>query len=583
MTLVRFARELQRTCLASAARFGILSRRLRGENVGELPDWDAMRWAPKAPWTGAGPRSGETVKCGSQRTVVRVDVDGVSLHVKIHHVPDRATLVRQCLRPNKAYREYCLLAELRRRGLPAPEPVAWAESGTFGLGESALVTKTLVGAESLVSRWADVSSPAARQRLAKRLGELLAAMHDVGLAHGDLHPGNFLTRPETGELFLVDLDAAGLTAPLDRETAIRNLAPLAAFFRQFAFRADRLRFARAYLAARGWDASPGARADFARRLEAESWRASLALWAARDLRCLRNNRYYRCVSGPGVVGHVAREVDAGWLSRFLADPDALFAAPTTRLLKDGRSSTVAEVATPMGPAILKRFAVTRASDPWAALVRPTPALRSWILGQSFVERGLPTARPLVVLQRRRAGLVREAYLLTERIADAVDLREYLVSLDALPEADGREATRRHVARVGRAIRELHLRLLSHRDLKASNLLVPTRATEATPRRMATISAMPLPPRSGEVWFIDLVGVVRERRLSKRRRVRDLARVAASFVSEARLTRADRLRFLRAYLAWDLHGKATWKPLWRRIAEAVNAKIAANRASGRPLA
>ena len=41
-------------------------------------------------------------------------------------------------------------------------------------------------------------------------------------------------------------------------------------------------------------------------------------------------------------------------------------------------------------AILKKIGVTRWSDPWAALFRRTPILRSWINGHGFLERGLPT-------------------------------------------------------------------------------------------------------------------------------------------------------------------------------------------------
>src|SRR5206468_3276407 len=70
-----------------------------------------------------------------------------------------------------------------------------------------------------------------------------------------------------------------------------------------------------------------------------------------------------------------------------------------------------------------------------------------------------------------------------------------------------------------------------------------------------------------VWFIDLVGVTRQGELSRARRVKNLTRLCASFIASAGLTRTDRLRFLRVYLAWGLHGKTGWKEWWRDLARA----------------
>ena len=73
---------------------------------------------------------------------------------------------------------------------------------------------------------------------------------------------------------------------------------------------------------------------------------------------------------------------------------------------------------------------------------------------------------------------------------------------------------------------------------------------------------PLTP--SRVWLIDLVGVQRIRRLRRRRKVQNLARLHASFLGDPTLGRTDKLRFLRIYLAWGLHGRAGWKSWWHEI-------------------
>ncbi len=166
-----------------------------------------------------------------------------------------------------------------------------------------------------------------------------------------------------------------------------------------------------------------------------------------------------------------------------------------------------------------------------------------------------------MLFRRRNGLLTEGYLLTEKIPDALDLHAFLHLLHGLPAAEARSRLRRLVEQVARVVRELHRRRLGHRDLKAANLLVS----------------------GGQVWLIDLVGVACYRRLSRRRRVQNLARLNASFHGSPALTRTDRLRFLRVYLQWGLLGRGTWKRWWRAVAAATEVKVARNARNGRPLA
>src|SRR5207237_9621017 len=105
----------------------------------------------------------------------------------------------------------------------------------------------------------------------------------------------------------------------------------------------------------------------------------------------------------------------------LADPDAPFHRRDVRLLKDSRSSTVAEVemlvAGVLRPVVYKRFLVKHWTDPWRSLLRRPSAVRSWILGQGLRERFLPTARPLAVGLRQRGFLTYEAYLLAATLTN----------------------------------------------------------------------------------------------------------------------------------------------------------------------
>ena len=158
-------------------------------------------------------------------------------------------------------------------------------------------------------------------------------------------------------------------------------------------------------------------------------------------------------------------------------------------------------------------------------------------------------------------MFQEGYLLTEKIPGAVDLHRFVAGLAESDAEERRCGLRRRIEQVARLVSELHRRQLSHRDLKASNVLVSRQA----------------------VWLIDLVGVAPYRRLSRRRRVQNLARLHASFHQNPILTRSDKLRFLRVYLRWGLLGREGWKHWWREVCGATQAKIRQNARNGRPLA
>ncbi len=519
------------------------------------------------------------VKHGPHRTVYRMRLNGLDFFLKHNRVHNARALLRQLVRPSKSRMECDRALAAAARGVATVEPLAVGETAGLWPGDSFLITRTLEGVEPLDAFLLGTlpALPTGRQvrvrrAVAEALGEFVARAHDAGVWHHDLHAGNMLIRLEAGDrpaLFLIDLHATRIGGPLDWEASRDNLLVLGRWFVIRSNRSDRLRFWRAYLKSRrNWDSRELRRPTgcLARELERLSWESNLGFWRARDARCLANNRYYQRVGRGGVAGHAVRTLDRDALAALLADPDAPFRRDGVRLIKDSRSSTVAELDVTVGgvvtPAVYKRFRVTAWGDPWLALVRPTGALRSWVMGQGLRERCLPSPKPLAVLHRLDRGRPAEGYLLVEKVPEARDLKRWVTDLGQAPEAERRGRLRRAVERLAALVRELHRRNLSHRDLKAANVLV----TEPGP----------------EFWFIDLVGVRRHGKLSRRRRVQNLTRLHVSFHDNPAVSRTDKLRFLRVYLQWGLFGRKGWKEWWREVEQATKTKTARNVRVGRPL-
>ena len=141
-------------------------------------------------------------------------------------------------------------------------------------------------------------------------------------------------------------------------------------------------------------------------------------------------------------------------------------------------------------------------------------------GHRLLHCGVPTARPLALIQRRRWGLATACYLLTEKLDGVTDLRRDALSLEKLDSAEREAAKRSLIDGVARLARTLHERGFSQRDFKAANVLVQK--------------------ADAKVFLIDLVGMKRRLHMPQWLRVKNLTRLHASFHDSSPLTRTDKL-------------------------------------------
>lgn len=548
------------------------------------------------------------VKQGPHRIVYRVDLSGVCCYVKHNLNSRRLAWIRRLLRPGKAWSEYRRALAVAARGVPTIEPLAvgvqWRGPAA---GESFLVTRSLDETvqlnyfiEAVLPWFGAARQTDVRCRLARELGAFIARLHNAGIVHNDLHCGNILIRLDELDrpsLFLIDLQTVQLGRPLRWGKSRSNLVMLNRWLMLRASRTDRHRFWRAYLEARDWrqvlrvgQRSPDRPEATAlqrvqcRGLETATRLSNRRFWRRRERRCFEVTRHTRRLGAPGLAGFAVTDLDPELVRSLLADPDAPFRTDGARLLKNSRSAAVVELSANVGgvarQVVWKRFAVTQRTDPLAAVVRRAPAVRSWLFGHAFTERGLPTARPLAFFHRLRWGLCHEGYFLMEKVDASGDLHTALATLETYDPIRRRRLLRHRIDQLAWMIRELHLRHLAHRDLKAANILLYS-AAASDPAAGTTVDVSgqnDLPP----FCFIDLVGVSGPRRLSRRVRVKNLSRLHASFRSNPEITRTDKLRFLRIYLQWGIFGRQGWKDWWRAIEQATLRKVRKNLRNQRPL-
>jgi 3-deoxy-D-manno-octulosonic acid kinase len=178
--------------------------------------FEPSAWRRRGQLLGSAQGRGETAFVG----------DGTHEYVLRHYrrggLPGR--LVRDSylwtgLERTRAWREWHLTAELYRRGLPVPRPVAARVEHDGLFYRADLVTLRIPAARSLAQALAQAALPVERWQA---IGACIRCFHDAGVDHADLNAHNILLA-DSG-VYLIDFDRGRLRAPGRWQAA--NLARL---------------------------------------------------------------------------------------------------------------------------------------------------------------------------------------------------------------------------------------------------------------------------------------------------------------------------------------------------------------------
>lgn len=382
-------------------------------------------------------------------------------------------------------REWRGLEALHRRGIAAPdvlyagaldEPPGWLILTAWLPG---------TGADAL----AEAALPAVLRAV--------AAQHAQGVEQRDAHLANFLVR--SGVAWT--LDGAGIRASAQPLPARRALGNLALWLAQFPPAVDE-RMGE-WCALYGATARPLPRQQLQRLVE-RARRRREARHVDKALRSCTAFDARRTLRGLQVLD---RRDDEPGLRAWLAAPDAPFENLTADWLKRGNSASVVRVDIDGRPRVIKRYNLKNLGHWLRRCWRPSRAWHSWRNAQRLALWGLPTPRPVALLENRFGCLRARAWYLSEYVPG-----EALGA--ALAAAD---PARRAVLldRLCALLMDLKRLNLSHGDLKATNLLVD---------------------QENNLMLLDLDALRRHRRRAafERAFARDLARLRANWADQPAL-------------------------------------------------
>jgi tRNA A-37 threonylcarbamoyl transferase component Bud32 len=486
--------------------------------------------------------AGVVVKRNVYRAAARAEVPGLGTVVlKVHRPKGLADVLRAALRRSRARAEWDAARWLRGAGVPTPEPFVLAERRRGPFLEAAVTAARFLPNRATFVPALLAQPPDKARALLVRAARLVRAMHDRGVAHGDLHSGNVLVGHGPGDrcdLHVIDLHAVRTGSHVSRRTREANLAQWLHSLLEGAGPGGRLRTLRAYL---GEGAPAGeVRRAFA-RIEAAIARRERVRRRSRSRRCVEEGSQFTADVGAG-TGRRRRDLALSEVDRLLAAHDRALATGSPAVAKDGRKSRV----TRHGSVVVKEGVSIGLLGRVRDLLAPNRFRRGYENAHALSVRGVATAAPLAFV--RRGGRAFTLYedlsalpRLDHRVRAALASREWsrgkrLAVIDASADAAAR----------------IHRRGVWHGDWKGCNWLV-----EEHGRRVA-------------FRLIDTDRVRFPRAVSRSRRLRNVAQLAASI--PVVVTRADRLRWWRRYArGTPLAGREAERAVARDVAALLSRK------------
>jgi len=409
------------------------------------------------------PSHGKLLKSRPYRQIWRFEFNDKPYYLKFY--PRTGGALKRLFRGSPAWREFSSLQLLQKKKIPSPHAISHLSGYTLNgaKGDAVLIdaiepsqqldlyfNEHLLRAEPVPNRY----------HLGQQLINLIEQLGKSGLGHSDLHLGNFLLKDD--QLYLLDGYAV---RPDGLKTD--DVLFLAHSVSRFATRTE---------LHRGWqtlgEGAPPPRKNSARQ---RNWRKFLES-------AVSDNDYFGRIRIGDFSGHFFKHhklprrwsrasqlefTEQDWQREW---PNLLARIESDQLdiIKRSKSGDVlaAQIVLSGRPldVIIKRPRRSKWYRYFTEIGRGARARRAWLKGWSLVARDIPTAWPLLLMEKRILGYAIDQLIIFERVPGTLLTDLDLNSLDASARQD-------LFRRLGRTLRNLEAAGLSQYDSKSTNWII----------------------------------------------------------------------------------------------------------------
>jgi serine/threonine protein kinase len=459
---------------------------------------------------------GEVIKESRWRWAALLQLpNGRRVFLKRDRTKGWAEYLKYLVFPSKGKKEFLIASHLEGRKLNLPKPLGWMERIRKGLvRESYYLSEAIGTGISFIEEVVKSKEPGSMIELAKTMREF----QDIGLFHQDLHAGNFLR--DGSSLFLTDLHRVKIGKPLSLDQRLWNLSHLFHSLRSMWGEREQIQFLNHYFEEK-FDDSQKKEMLFQRiypimdHLQKRQWRS-------RTKRCLKESTEFTVQTEKGIRYFHRRDFPMNRLKRVMAEHQTLVKERPFSLTKYS-PGVIVSILNDEGERIcLKQLCYPHFWERMREHFRRPKGLHSWIAANGMRARGLPSLKPLALVERRNWLGLKESFLFMEALANDQEMDRYI-----LKGFEDLNKKRIFIKTFARWLDGLHKMRLYHKDMKTCNILVSER---------------------GETWdfhLLDFEDIRIDEKVNQKKLFRNFLQLNTS--TPKMMTKVDRFRFFREYL------------------------------------
>jgi hypothetical protein len=417
--------------------------------------------------------------------------------------------------PSKGQKEFLIASRLERRNLNIPKPLGWMERIRSGLvRESYYLSEATGTGVSFIEEVAKSKEP----RSIMELATTVRTFQEAGLFHQDLHGGNFLWDGDS--LFLTDLHRTKIVESLSLNQRLWNLAHLFHSLRAIWGEREQLRFLDQYFD--GISDGPKKREILFERIYPSMDRLQKRQWRSRTKRCLKESTEFTVQKERGIYYFHRRDFPLNRLKRVMEEHQTLVRERSSALVKYSPEVLVSIMSDEGEQIGLKQFCYPHFWGRVKEYFRRSKGVKAWTAANGLRARGIPTLKPLALVERRDWMGLRESFLFMEALANDLEMDRYV-----LKGFEGLKRKRFFIKTFARWLDGLHRVGVYHKDMKTCNILVSEKE---------------------ETWdfhLLDFEDIRMDEKVNRKKLFRNFLQLNTS--TPQVMTKVDRFRFFREYL------------------------------------
>jgi hypothetical protein len=192
-------------------------------------------------------------------------------------------------------------------------------------------------------------------------------------------------------------------------------------------------------------------------------------WRSRTKRCLKESTEFTVQTEKGVRYFHRRDFPIEHLKRILEEHRDLVRKSSSSLIKNSPEVVVSILDNRGEKICLKQFRYPHLRDRLKEHFRSSKGIKSWVAANGMRARGLPSLKPLALLERKNWMGLKESVLFMEALAEDQEMDRYV-----LKGFGNFSKKRRFIQTFARWLGSIHQMDLYHKDMKTCNILVSER-------------------------------------------------------------------------------------------------------------